>query len=180
MLIKQNIKNDKIKDEKIKDEKIKDDNIKDNKIEDDKIEDDKIEDDIINFNIPILWIPCIKLRKYVRAQKISKPTIKNHYRTCKNCEINNNNRLEIDFDNKILFNNCMDKDEFDSIINSYLLAQEYSNKKSIINKYEYQNDKINIICIKEDYIHNKGIENNSKSKFDKLLLNYNECLFIIF
>jgi hypothetical protein len=67
---------------------------------------DEVNDNIIYFNIPILWIPCSKLKRYIKNQKISKPTIKNHYKTCINCEINNNNRFDIDFENKRYTNKC--------------------------------------------------------------------------
>jgi len=145
--------------------KIESDNLK---IEGDnlKIEEDNpiIEGNNIYFNIPILWIPCIKLKKYIKINKISKPTIKIHYKTCINCEVNNNNRFDIDFDNKILFNSCLDKEELNSIIKSYSYAERYFNKQTIINSYQYEKNKINIISIKEDYVLNK----------------YDDCLFIIF
>jgi hypothetical protein len=155
-----------IEDKDNKDNKDKDKDNKDNKDKDkdNKDKDIEKEENNIYFNIPILWIPCKKLKKYITVQKISKPTIKNHYKTCINCEINNNNRLDIDFDNKILFNNCLDKEELDSIIKSYLYGEKYYNKQSIITSYEYEKNKINIIWVKEDYTCNK----------------YDDCLFIIF
>jgi hypothetical protein len=163
------IKNLKIDEDNLK---IEEDNLKideDNlKIDEDnlKIEEDnlKIEEDNIYFNIPILWIPCTKLKKYIKINKISKPTIRVHYKTCINCEVNNNNRFDIDFDNKILFNSCLDKEELYSIINCYSYAERYFNKQTIINSYQYERNKINIISIKEDNVSNK----------------YDDCLFIIF
>ena len=177
-LLKKNIKNDKnIKNNKNINSKKEYDNVyihdkieKDNNviIDNNTIDNNKVENIVIDnniyFNIPILWIPCIKLKKYIKMQKISKPTIRNHYKTCINCEINNNNRFDIDFDNKILFNNCLDKEELNSIIRSYSYGERYYNKQNIISSYEYEKNKINIICIKEDYILNK----------------YDDCLFIIF
>ena len=150
-------------------------NNKDNEEEDNKEEDNEDKEDnednedneedkdkTIYFNIPILWIPCSKLLKYIKNNKISKPTIKKHYTKCITCEINNNNRLDIDFENKIILNNCKEKDEIESIINRYLMCSKYENSESKIREYEYIEDKINIIWIKDE-----------KHK-------YNECLFIIF
>jgi hypothetical protein len=59
-------------------------------------------EEIIEMNIPILWIPCKNLIKIFNEAKLFKKILEMHYKKCEKCEINNNNRIDPDFNKKIM------------------------------------------------------------------------------
>lgn len=149
-----------------------------------KLENDK-DMDIMIMKIPILWIPCNKLKKNIDSSKINRKMFISHYTKCELCEINNNNRINIDLNNNLLFKECCIKpetvsvipaipaipvipiisvidDEIEEIIDKYQKTLTYKISKNKYNEYEYDENKINLI-------YNKDI--NEK---------YKGCIFILY
>jgi len=134
-----------------------------------KLENDD-DTDIIIMKIPILWIPCNKLKKNIDSSRINRKMFITHYTKCELCEINNNNRINIDINNNLLFKECCIKpesismidNEIEEIIDKYQNILTYKISKNKYNEYEYDENKINLI-------YNKDI--NEK---------YKGCIFILY
>ena len=122
-----------------------------------------IESEKITFQIPILWIPCTNLKQKLDKCKVSFKLFKNHYKKCINCEIVNNNKLDLEFDIKILFKHTNNNDEIKNIINSYNSLTNFNKTELECIDYEYDTTKINIIYCRD--------KNHS--------ILYSNCLFIL-
>ena len=117
---------------------------------------------VVIMGIPILWVPCEKLKSNIKNDKIVKNNLHSHYTTCDMCEIVNNNKNEIELD-KILFTykTNENEEEMDELIKYYKFAKNYvMTKKEFKNNYD--SNKLNLLYYK-----------NSDEPI------YDECIFII-
>jgi hypothetical protein len=121
------------------------------------------DNEIIELSIPILWIPCSGLIKIFNESRLFKKILETHYKKCEKCEINNNNRFDLDFSKKIVvkeiertLKSSSENEEIDAIIKCYQFSNKLIDTQDKFDLYEYDETKINIIYYKDiDNIYNK-------------------------
>lgn len=126
-----------------------------------KEEENEEEKDIIMMTIPIVWNPCKIIIDKMDNLSIKKIDIITHYKKCDYCDITDNNRIKLEFENIKINLQIKDGDEgkkqVDSIINFYHNDKKYIEKKCIFDNNLLFEDKINMIYYKyEEEIYDKS------------------------
>ena len=89
-------------------------------------------------NIPIVWNPCNIIIEKMDNSSIKKIDIISHYKKCDSCDITDNNRIKLEFENKKINLQIKEdeegKEEVDCIINFYQSDKKYIEKKPIFDK----------------------------------------------
>jgi hypothetical protein len=147
-----------------KEEDEEDEEDEDEEDEDDKVnkeEENEEEKDIIMMSIPIVWNPCKIIINKMDNLSIKKTDIIAHYKKCDYCDITDNNRIKLEFENIKINLQIKEGDEgkkqVDSIINFYHNDTKYIEKKSIFDNNVLFEDRINMIYYKyEEEIYDKS------------------------
>jgi hypothetical protein len=128
-----------------------------------KQEDEEKQEDLSNsivMNIPIVWNPCKDIIEKMNNLKIKKKEIIFHYKNCKNCNITDNNRVELVFDKKNINLQIKDKENYDNInkiINCYQFVENYIEDKTIFKSLNLDENNINVIYYKcENELYNES------------------------
>lgn len=129
------------------------DDEKENEEENEKNGKDEEEDiNVVVMNIPIVWNPCNEIIDKMENMDIKKKDILEHYKKCDICEVVDNNRIAINFDNKKINLHIKQNEEdtnfINKIIDDYQLTKKYIEKNNLFEDFGLEENKINIIYYK--------------------------------
>ena len=106
---------------------------------DESEEEEEDDEDKINLGIPISWKLCTDLGDIISGnKKMNKKLIIRHLCDCKECEIINNNKKEIDVNKKMMFSES--KDNIEKIMDCYERCVDYIETEEKINEFKRVDD----------------------------------------
>jgi len=107
--------------------------------ESDESEEEEDNEDKINLGIPISWKLCTDIGDIISEnKKMNKKLIMRHLCDCKECEITNNNKKEIDIKKKMMFSES--KDNIEKIMDCYERCIDYIETEEKINEFKRIDD----------------------------------------